>query len=86
MKRIALLTIAMLFVAVAANAQIKVSDSEDTKLYITLNTVGTMQTLDQKNVFDTKGAKLPDLTSGMQTAFGDLGFLGNDRFLRLPHW
>jgi len=76
MKRIALLTIAMLFVAIAANAQIKVSDSEDTKLYITLNTVGTMQTLDQKNVFDTKGAKLPDLTSGMQTAFGDLGFLG----------
>src|SRR5205085_6155445 len=75
MKRIVLMLIA-LALAVAANAQVKISDSEDTKLYITLNTVGTLQTLDQKNVFDTKGAALPKVTSGMQTAFGDLGFLG----------
>ncbi len=59
-----------------AQAQIKISDTEDTKLYITLATVGTFQTLDQKNVFDAKGVAQPQLTSGMQTAFGDLGFAG----------
>ena len=74
MKRIAILL--ALLITLAANAQVKISDSEDTKLYITLNTVGTLQTLDQKNVFDTKGTLQPNLTSGMQTAFGDLGFLG----------
>jgi hypothetical protein len=57
-------------------AQIKISDTEDTKLYITLATVGTFQTLDQTNVYDGKGVALPKLTSGMQTAFGDLGFGG----------
>jgi hypothetical protein len=60
----------------AANAQVKISDTEDTKLYITIATVGTFQTLDQTNVFDPKGVAQPALTSGMQTAFGDLGFLG----------
>lgn len=79
MKRNALLVlIAILFVALAgtAQAQIKISDTEDTKLYITLATVGTYQALDQTNVYDAKGVPLPHLTSGMQTAFGDLGFAG----------
>ena len=78
MKR-TLIAIALLLVtllASAAQGQIKISDTEDTKLYITLATVGTFQTLDQKNVFDTTGNQLPHLTSGMQTAFGDLGFAG----------
>ena len=60
----------------AAQAQIKISETEDTKLYVTLATVGTFQALDQRNVYDVKGVKLPSLTSGMQTAFGDLGFEG----------
>ena len=75
MKRIVLIMVAVAF-TFTANAQVKISDTEDTKLYITLNTVGTLQTLDQKNAFDPKGTALPNITSGMQTAFGDLGFLG----------
>ncbi|HEY2323959.1 MAG TPA: hypothetical protein VGJ82_13975 [Thermoanaerobaculia bacterium] len=69
---------ALLLLAIAGQlqAQIKISDSEDTKLYISLATVGTFQTLDQKNVYDGKGVQQPGLTSGMQTAFGDLGFGG----------
>ncbi len=59
-----------------AHAQVKISDSDDLKLYITLNTVGTFQSLHQKNVFDSKGVRLANLTSGMQTAFGNLGFQG----------
>ena len=59
-----------------AQAQIKISESEDTKLFITIATVGTYQALDQRNVYDPKGVRQPDLTSGMQTAFGDLGFVG----------
>ncbi len=81
MKRKSLLTITIVSLLAlgltgVAQAQIKISDTEDTKLYITLATVGTFQTLDQKNVYDTKGVAMPSLTSGMQTAFGDLGFAG----------
>src|SRR5438046_2223042 len=79
MKRIATLLATFLAVAALTSpaiAQVKISDSDDTKLYLTLNTVGTLQTLDQKNVYDAKGVALPNLTGGMQTAYGDLGFLG----------
>ena len=62
--------------AVAAQGQIKVSDTEAAKLYITLNTVGTAQALQQKNVFDSTGKDLGRLSPGMQTAYGDLGFKG----------
>lgn len=70
----ALISIAML--SQPLEAQIKISESETTKLYITLHTVGTAQTLDQKNVFDATGKNLGHLTNGLQTAFGDLGFVG----------
>lgn len=69
-----LLVTAML--SLPAQAQVKISDTDDTKLYITLNTVGTFQSLHQSNAFDSKGVRLPNLTTGMQTAFGDLGFQG----------
>jgi hypothetical protein len=59
-----------------AQAQLKVSDSETSKLYITLNTVGTLQSLHQRNAFDATGKHLGKLSTGMQTAYGDLGFLG----------
>jgi len=71
-----LVAIVALAIAGTANAQVKVSDTEYTKLYITLNTVGTAQALSQKNVFDTTGKEATKLSPGMQTAFGDLGFLG----------
>jgi hypothetical protein len=72
-----IITALLLFgIAAAAHAQIKIADTEDTKLYITIATVGTFQTLEQKNVYDAKGVEMPSLTSGMQTAFGDLGFAG----------
>lgn len=59
-----------------AQAQIKVADTDTTKLYITLNTVGTAQALQQKNAFDATGKDLGKLSPGMQTAYGDLGFSG----------
>lgn len=67
------LTIAL---ARPAAAQLKISDSETAKLFITLNTVGTAQALQQKNVFDAAGKNLGKLSPGMQTAYGDLGFMG----------
>lgn len=55
---------------------VKIADTEDTKIYLNLNTVGTFQSLHQKNVFDPKGVELAPISAGMQTAFGDLGFGG----------
>jgi len=65
-----------LIVSIPAQAQLKISDSETSKLFITLDTVGTAQALQQNNVFDPKGADMGKLSAGMQTAYGDLGFLG----------
>lgn len=80
MKTVRLITI--LFVTIAlgmagnANAQLKISDTEMAKLYMSLATVGTAQALTQQNVYNAAGVKLAQLSPGMQTAFGDLGFLG----------
>ncbi|HEX7829784.1 MAG TPA: hypothetical protein VF787_09010, partial [Thermoanaerobaculia bacterium] len=60
----------------SAMGQIKLTDTETQKLFITVNTVGTAQTLDHKNVFNTAGAALPKVEPGFQNAFGDLGFIG----------
>ncbi len=65
-----------LTVAGSAMAQIKLTDTETQKLFITVNTVGTVQTLDHKNVFGSNGAPLPKVAPGFQNAFGDLGFIG----------
>ncbi|HEY8182122.1 MAG TPA: hypothetical protein VII32_07760 [Thermoanaerobaculia bacterium] len=65
-----------LIASVPAQAQLKVSDSETAKLFIILDTVGTAQALHQTNAFDAKGTNLGSLSYGMQTAYGDLGFLG----------
>jgi hypothetical protein len=71
-----LVAIVALAIAGTANAQLKISESETAKLYISLNTVGTAQALTQKNVYDSTGKPVVKLEPGMQTAFGDLGFLG----------
>lgn len=60
----------------AAQAQLKVLDTEANKLFITLNTVGTAQALDHENVFNTKGEAIAKIEPGFQNAFGDLGFIG----------
>jgi hypothetical protein len=60
----------------AAQAQLKLTDTDTTKLFMTLRTVGTAQSLQHENVFDAKGAPLPELSAGFQNAFGDLGFIG----------
>lgn len=60
----------------AAQAQLKLTETENTKLFMTLRTVGTAQSLQHENVFDAKGAPLPELSAGFQNAFGDLGFIG----------
>src|SRR5205807_10170452 len=74
---IAFITVAALVAAVPLQAQVKVSDTETTKLFINLNTVGTLQALSQRNVFDsTSGKSVGNTEAGMQTAYGDLGFLG----------
>lgn len=81
MKTLNVFTLAVFAVAMAlavrpAQAQIKVSDTDTAKLFITLNTVGTAQALQQKNVFNAAGKDLGKLSPGMQTAYGDLGFQG----------
>ncbi len=68
--------IVSLALAGAATAQIKLTENETQKLYITVHTVGTAQTLNHKNVFNNSGAALPKIEPGFQTAFGDLGFIG----------
>lgn len=74
--RIALTLILALALAIPALAQIKLTDTDTQKLYITVNTVGTAQTLDHKNVFNASGVALPKIEPGFQNAFGDLGFIG----------
>ena len=66
----------VLGVAGRADAQLKISDTETAKLYMSLATVGTAQALTQENVYNASGQKIAGLSPGMQTAFGDLGFLG----------
>jgi hypothetical protein len=75
LKYIAILLI-VLGLARASQAQLKVLDTDSNKLFITLNTVGTAQALDHKNVFNAKGEALAKIEPGFQNAFGDLGFIG----------
>lgn len=80
MKTVRLIAILMVTIALGiagnANAQLKISDTETAKLYMSLATVGTAQALTQQNVYNAAGVKQAQLSPGMQTAFGDLGFLG----------
>src|SRR5687768_10694144 len=62
--------------ATPAMAQIKLTDTDTTKLFITVHTVGTAQALDHKNVFNSTGAPMAKVEPGFQNAFGDLGFVG----------
>jgi hypothetical protein len=73
---IALVALSLIGFSAPANAQIKLTETKDTKLYITLNTVGTAQALQHKNAFGGNGTALAELEPGFQTAFGDLGFIG----------
>ena len=77
MKALRYLAIALVTVMLgsAAQAQIKLTDTETTKLFMTLNTVGTAQALDHKNAFNLKGEPLAKVSPGFQNAFGDLGFI-----------
>ncbi|HEX8255507.1 MAG TPA: hypothetical protein VF846_20370 [Thermoanaerobaculia bacterium] len=60
----------------AAQAQIKLTENETQKLYITINTVGTAQALNHENAYDPKGVELAKVSPGFQNAFGNLGFIG----------
>ena len=80
MRTVKFIVIAVVVIALAAaqpaNAQLKIMDNENTKLFMTLHTAGAAQALSQKNVFDGKGAVVADLSPGFQNALGDLGFIG----------
>lgn len=73
---IALALLLALGISAAANAQLKITESETTKLYFTLNTVGTAQSLQHQNAYDAKGVPLAKIEPGFQNAFGDVGFIG----------
>lgn len=75
-KFISLVVASLVLGAGSAFAQIKLTETETTKLYITLNTVGTAQALSQENVFGANGQPIADLEPGFQNAYGDLGFIG----------
>ena len=76
LKVLAAATALALGLTTAAHAQIKLTETETQKLYLTVNTVGTAQALDHKNAFDLKGNPLAKVEPGFQNAFGDLGFIG----------
>ncbi|HEX7154220.1 MAG TPA: hypothetical protein VF618_22220 [Thermoanaerobaculia bacterium] len=76
MKRIVITIALLLAFAIPSMAQIKLTDTETHKLFITVHTVGTAQTLDHKNVFNTQGQPIAKIEPGFQNAFGDLGFIG----------
>src|SRR5687767_9744512 len=78
MKTLRLIALALIVIALgrAAQAQLKIVDTDKNKLFITLNTVGTAQALDHENVYDAKGNALAKVEPGFQTAFGNLGFIG----------
>ena len=75
LKSIALALILALGFGSAVQAQLKITETDSTKLYMTLATVGTAQALDHKNAYDTKGNALAKVSPGFQNAFGDLGFI-----------
>lgn len=64
-----------LALAASASAQVEIASVKKTKIYLTVDTVGTVQALDQKNVVEAAGTKLPGLEPGFQTAWGNLGVL-----------
>lgn len=72
---LALLAATTLAISSPASAQLKLTETPNAKLYMTLQTVGTLQALQQEDVYDVKGVKAAQLTSGFQNAFGDLGFI-----------
>lgn len=77
MKNIIVLSLLLIaLVALPAAAQVQLTNTETTKLFLTVNTVGTAQALEHKNVYNTSGTPLPKLEPGFQNAFGDLGFIG----------
>lgn len=77
MKALRYLAIALVILGLgsAAQAQLKVTETDNAKLFMTLNTVGTAQALDHKNAFDLKGNPLAKVSPGFQNAFGNLGFI-----------
>jgi predicted porin len=74
-RYIAIATLVFGFAA-SSQAQIKLTETEKQKLYITVNTVGTAQALNHKNAFTPAGVELAKVAPGFQNAFGDLGFIG----------
>ena len=76
LKSLALALLVVFGLGTAAQAQLKIVDTETNKLFITLHTAGTAQALDHKNAFDAKGNALPEVSAGFQNALGDLGFIG----------
>ncbi|HUR80170.1 MAG TPA: hypothetical protein VM733_05365 [Thermoanaerobaculia bacterium] len=73
--RLFALLLAVILLGSAAQAQLKLTDTDTTKLFMTLNTVGTAQAIDHKNAFNLKGEPLAKVAPGFQNAFGDLGFI-----------
>jgi hypothetical protein len=74
LKSLALALTLVLFGS-AAQAQLKITETDNAKLFMTLNTVGTAQTLNHKNAYDLKGVELAKVSPGFQNAFGNLGFI-----------
>lgn len=74
LKITAALLVTLIF-GFAAQAQLKILDKDNTKLFMNLNTVGTAQALSHENVYNSTGAQVADVEPGFQNAFGNLGFM-----------
>ncbi|MGH9360741.1 MAG: hypothetical protein ACRD2T_02405, partial [Thermoanaerobaculia bacterium] len=82
----ALIAAALLGTAAAASAQVEIASWGTTKLFLGVDTVGTLQALEQENVFDASGNEIAQLEPGFQTAWGNLEFaatFGEDEELEM---
>lgn len=64
----------VLAVPSAADAQVEIAHFGATRLYFTVDTVGTVQALEHEDAFDATGKPFDELGPGFQTAWGNMGF------------
>lgn len=78
MKRAPIILILALLLAAFGSAtafgQLTIAKNDKLEVWFGVNTVGTVQALDQENAFNAQNANLGEMDPGFQTAWGDLKF------------
>ena len=61
-------------IPIATPAQVTLVDNDTVKLYMTVDTVGTVQILNNYDTYNAAGLPIAPITPGFQNAFGNMGF------------